>query len=369
MVSAQQFPAGRQNSVPQPAQSTHQANQYGNLNTSNYVPQQQRSMIQNSDMQHRGLTAHQQGQPQALPTVAQQTNPPQQAGGRTIGAQGGLGATQQPSSTQAQFVPLMSNQMQQAQVGPSPGPQAIPQTPSPAAHIGNQSALPQGYLPQQGDVFHGTPRLVQQGATQSMQQGMTANSGVMPNAMSQQTLSSPGMSSLNQQVGSINQQAMQSPIPETVPTTSEGAMGDQGHMTQGTGIDARTKVDPKEEAEKMMTTVPGAPGAADGRVALLQSALVCELPKFLVEGVLENSSLADVKDPAAVKVHSVGILKLLIADPGYGMKFQMILDDIPSWKKYKSQDHSLFITGHEQKTDYFLTDGSSGDGRKMLTNG
>jgi hypothetical protein len=50
-------------------------------------------------------------------------------------------------------------------------------------------------------------------------------------------------------------------------------------------------------------------------------------------------------------------------DPAFGMKFQMILDGIPDWKKYKAQDHSLFITGPEQKADYFLTDGSSYFGR------
>jgi hypothetical protein len=104
-------------------------------------------------------------------------------------------------------------------------------------------------------------------------------------------------------------------------------------------------------------------------VALLQSALQCKLPHFLVDDVLENSSLSKVKDPAAAKVHSVELLKLLADDPAFGMKFQMILDTIPAWKKYKAQDHSLFITGPEQKADYFLTDGSSGEPKKLLTEG
>jgi hypothetical protein len=136
---------------------------------------------------------------------------------------------------------------------------------------------------------------------------------------------------------------------------------------QGTGIDARTKMDPKEEAENAATNCPGAPGAADGRVALLQSALICDLPQFLVKDVLENPKLQQVKDPASVKVHSVELLKLLTTDPGYGMKFQIILDQIPAWKKYKSQDHSLFITAPEVKTEYFLTDGGSSDAKKLLT--
>lgn len=136
---------------------------------------------------------------------------------------------------------------------------------------------------------------------------------------------------------------------------------------EGSGIDARAKPDPKMQAEQMAVSSGGAPGAADGRIALLQAALVNELPKFLLEGVLENPTLTKVKDPAATKVHSVELLKLLTMDPGYGMKFSLLLDEIPAWKNYKSQDHSLFITGSEQKADYFLTDGSSGEATKLLT--
>lgn len=135
----------------------------------------------------------------------------------------------------------------------------------------------------------------------------------------------------------------------------------------GSGIDARTRSDPKMEAEQKAASSGGAPGSADGRVALLQAALVNDLPKFLLEGVLENPTLSKVKDPAAAKVHTVELLKLLTMDPGYGMKFKLILDEIPAWKNYKSQDHSLFITGSEQKSDYFLTDGGSGEPTKLLT--
>jgi hypothetical protein len=66
---------------------------------------------------------------------------------------------------------------------------------------------------------------------------------------------------------------------------------------------------PMQKAEQQILSSAGAPGSAQGRVALLQSALMCELPKFLVEGVLENPSLSTVKDPAAAKVHSVELLK------------------------------------------------------------
>jgi hypothetical protein len=62
-------------------------------------------------------------------------------------------------------------------------------------------------------------------------------------------------------------------------------------VAEGVGIDARTKADPKEEAEKKTKTVAGAPGGAAGRVSLLQSTLICDLPQFLVETVLENPAV------------------------------------------------------------------------------
>merc|ERR1711935_325128 len=147
-----------------------------------------------------------------------------------------------------------------------------------------------------------------------------------------------------------------------------------GHQTsssnEGLGIDARTQlVTPSAKAAKAAETVQGAPNSADGRRTLLESALRCDLPKYLIESVLENPNLLKVKDPASVKVHAVELLKLLTQDPGYGLKFKLILRKIPSWKKYASQDHSLFITGLEQKADYFLTDGGTSlDSKKLLTN-
>ena len=146
------------------------------------------------------------------------------------------------------------------------------------------------------------------------------------------------------------------PIPQYGPTPTEGA-----------GIDARTAPDPKVTAEQQASIVSGSPGAAHGRVALLQQALICQLCEFLVDHVLEHPDLLKVRDPASAKVHAIELIKLLSKDPGYGPKFKIILDGLPAWKKYKSQDHSLLITGHEQKADYFLTDGSSGTDTKMLT--
>jgi hypothetical protein len=207
--------------------------------------------------------------------------------------------------------------------------------------------------------------------------------------MQQNTMSSNTMNQ-QPQTQSFQQQHQQQfptqigPVVETVtddeirPVGMNQNLGQQEHqqgqqappqVTEGSGIDARTKPEPGVEAAKMAATMQGAPGCAEGRKALLESALRCDLPTYLIESVLENSNLSRVKDPASVKVHAVELLKLLTKDPGYGMKFQLVLDKIPAWKKYVSQDHSLFITGPEQKTDYFLTDGSSSDPTKLLTQG
>jgi len=157
----------------------------------------------------------------------------------------------------------------------------------------------------------------------------------------------------------------------TVPYDAEPPQPVQQELpipVEGVGIDARSQPDPVVTAEQQTLSVAAAPGAAQGRVALLQQALRWDLCKFLVMDVLENPTLGKVKDPASTKVHAVELLQLLTMDPGYGAKFTLILEEIPAWKKYKSQDHSLFITGAEQRTDYFLTDGRGGEATKLLTN-
>ena len=155
----------------------------------------------------------------------------------------------------------------------------------------------------------------------------------------------------------------ETPAPESVPVPQY-----RPTAVEGSGIDARTTENPQAEAEQQAVSVSAAPGAAQGRVALLQQALACNLCEFLVDKVLENPGLSSVRDPASTKVHAIELLKMLTKDPGYGPKFKLILSGIPAWSKYKSQDHSLLITGHEQKADYFLTDGGAGD-KKLLTSG
>merc|ERR1712238_417324 len=173
-------------------------------------------------------------------------------------------------------------------------------------------------------------------------------------------------------------QSTNTPVVETVdndsleinnanPTNAAAAPHHQnknGHIfltvNKESAIDARTQPElPSIQAARKAETTEGAPDSSQGRRVLLESALLCDLPNYLIDSVLENPNLSKVKDPASVKVHVVELLKLLLCDPGYGLKFQLIMDKIPNWKTYVSQDHSLFITGIEQKTDYFLTNGSS----------
>ena len=132
----------------------------------------------------------------------------------------------------------------------------------------------------------------------------------------------------------------------------------------GEVIHARSPADPSIIADEQMKTVAGAPNSARGRSVLLASALRCGLPQFLVDTVLENCNLGQVRDVGAVKMHAVELLQLLLKDPGYGMKFELVLDAVPSWQKYKSQDHALFSSDLEGNGCNLLTGGSD---TKMLT--
>jgi len=88
------------------------------------------------------------------------------------------------------------------------------------------------------------------------------------------------------------------------------------------------------------------------RETLILSAIKCKLPEFLILEVLENPSLKYVREPSCVQVHVVELLHLFLKDPFYGSKFKMILDAIPTWKKYKSRDFSSFISSTENISEY-----------------
>jgi hypothetical protein len=168
------------------------------------------------------------------------------------------------------------------------------------------------------------------------------------------------------------------PPPDISATPPASMSGGGPDMSNSVGVerivDARSGPDPALWAQQQADTVPGAPGAAHSRTALLHQALVCNLCQFLVADVIEplassSSTAAMVRDPAAAQVHAIALIKLLCRDPGFGPKFQLLLKDLPAWNKYKAQDYSLLITtGQGQATDYFLTnaESSGGDNTKLL---
>jgi DnaJ family protein C protein 13 len=288
-----------------------------------------------------------------------------------------LNASQYTTSTfqtQQQAVPssiqsdpfLQSQQMatltQQTNApAPTPGSQGHPQQTTPPLTIQAQPHYQQG-----------TSSFSQNQQTQEARANLAT--GLPQNQVLQQPISGANGQPLGPAPGShIQPQWQQMPVHGShiqSLTVADDAQaqptGTPSQPIEGAGVDARTKPDPKTVAEQKIANLGGAPGAAQGRSALLQSALACSLAEYILNDVLENTSLSAVKDPASAKVHAVDLLKLLTMDPGYGMKFELILDEQPAWRKYKSQDHSLFITGAEQKADYFLTDGSSGPS-KLLT--
>lgn len=266
---------------------------------------------------------------------------------------------QQPPIKQAQEVHSQTdvyrdpaNQQQQPQPNPNPNQQQPPIQMDP-----DRRSQPVMYHDPSGRQVYPAPTFQSQSSGAQFQNQSSVLGSSVIESVSPQPFSQEGPPPVTSHHGLAPQNEASSTgqyQPETV--------------TEGSGIDARTPLDPKVEAEQHTTSRIGAPGAAQGRVSLLQSALVCGLAEFLVNDVLESAQLPSIKDPASAKVHAVELLKLLTVDPGFGLKFKLILDELPAWKRYKSQDHSLFIMSTEQRTDYFLTDGE-GESKKLLTQG
>jgi hypothetical protein len=169
---------------------------------------------------------------------------------------------------------------------------------------------------------------------------------------------------------SQQQMSTQASMATEAPVTAPAPISAQPEMP--TPVTGSSIIDATSSAISTTTPVEqeagmGASGNVHGRVSLLNSALSCNLPGFLVDQVLENPALPTVKDPTSTKVHAVALLKLLASDPAYGAKIGLMLDNMEAWEKYKLQDHSLFITGAEQKTDYFLLDQGGANSTKLLT--
>ena len=100
---------------------------------------------------------------------------------------------------------------------------------------------------------------------------------------------------------------------------------------QGPGSETETfkpKIDPNKIAEGRIKSFEGAPGSAKGRNSLLSCILSCGFIEFLVNKVLVKSALESVNEPEKVKLQAEEIIKLLTMDPGYGLKFQLILKEL-----------------------------------------
>ena len=337
--------------------------------------QQQPQFYQSQSASANAAFATMSGRSEQAPS--QMSQPPPQ--GQQVAPQ----SFQQRSAMLYQQKSTSSQMISQVQV-PSFGEGDRLSTPNPPMPIHYQPGA-QNHGQPQGVIEHGAYNAsdqfqLQQAPKSTYPTQQAADSGSLQGPVNYVTqihdsyagINQPGASNpgpAGQGVGDYQNRLGSAPFVETV---NQPEMPESIQYTpiavEGHGIDARTKEDPQVVAEQMSVSVGGAPGSANGRVALLQQALACSLCQFLVEKVLENPTLKDVADPSAAKVFSIDLLKLLTKDPGYGPKFKLILNDIPAWKKYKSQDHSLYITDQERRADYFLTDGEAAE-KKLLTQG
>ena len=273
-----------------------------------------------------------------------------QVSSRQIHSQGNPnGAQPSPSAQQySQQRPVQSNL--NASLGQIAGPQGQYSQGISNANGVQPSTLAQQYS-QQRPVQSNLNASLGQVAGPQGQYSHGFSDGVQPSPSAQQYSQMPVQSNLNVNLPQMSQ--LPSSVSSAQPVMTEVAnptiSPSLSHQTQmilppyamaGKANDVRSTVDPEILADERISTVAGAPNSATGRSALLDSALKCRLPQFLLLSVLESQSQSQVKDNDAVKLHTLALLHLLLKDPGYGMKFELILTSIPSWKKYKIQDQS-----------------------------
>ena len=94
---------------------------------------------------------------------------------------------------------------------------------------------------------------------------------------------------------------------------------------------------------------------------LVNAAMSANLPNFLLDHVIgaTKESLAEVRNPSALRIHAVDTIKAIIAaDDFNAASLQALLEIHPSWSDFKDQSHDLFITDQE-KTDHFLIQDSA----------
>jgi len=80
------------------------------------------------------------------------------------------------------------------------------------------------------------------------------------------------------------------------------------------------------------------------------NAMAANLPNFLLDNILsaDPSSLEHVINPSALKIHTVDLLKALLAAANEtnptSTALQLLVDCHPAYQEYKHQSHDLFIT-------------------------
>lgn len=113
-----------------------------------------------------------------------------------------------------------------------------------------------------------------------------------------------------------------------------GILSDAGIKTQ---VEVPAVMDPHSIAEEKRKKIAGAKGSAKKRTVLLDSAIKCRLPSFIVINVLDKEIWEGVTNPKKTKDFAVSLLNLLLKDPGYGPTFKLILDECPTWEKHRQR--------------------------------
>jgi hypothetical protein len=87
---------------------------------------------------------------------------------------------------------------------------------------------------------------------------------------------------------------------------------------------------------------------------LTRDAIRVKLPEFILNHVL-GSDLANVRNAAALRVYCVDALKSMCEAEESTEYLLQLLDSHKAWSKYKSQNHSLYLTVRSSYTSLFIT--------------
>jgi len=84
-----------------------------------------------------------------------------------------------------------------------------------------------------------------------------------------------------------------------------------------------------------------------------------------------SSDLSHVTNVPALRIHSVDLLKAILAagDETAVAQLQALLDLHPAWKEFKHQSHDLFLTDKEKTDIYLIQDASDTKFAGLLTDG